>query len=98
LLTSLFSPFTRWTKHGIVDLGATRLAEGLAINTALQVLDVSNNRITRDGVVAFARMTKWNSSLQSLNLSYNRLEDEGAETICSAVATNPCGLSRCGPI
>ncbi|WAR14668.1 LRC34-like protein, partial [Mya arenaria] len=68
-------------KFEIRDFGATRLAENLMENLSLQYLDLSCNRITRDGVL------KRNTGIRHLNLSFNRLEDDGAIHVAEAIAT-----------
>lgn len=73
-------------KYDMRDFGATRLAENLMENFTLTYLDLSCNRITRDGVKELAKVLKLNTPIQTLDLGYNRLEDDGAMHIAEALA------------
>lgn len=74
-------------KYDMRDFGAFRMAENLMHNYTLTYLNLSCNRITRDGVKELAKVLKQNTALQTLDLGYNRLEDDGAIHIAEALTT-----------
>ncbi|XP_076451919.1 leucine-rich repeat-containing protein 34-like isoform X2 [Babylonia areolata] len=74
-------------KYDMRDFGAFRLAENLMHNFTLTYLDLSSNRITRDGVKELAKVLKQDTALETLDLSNNRLEDDGAMHIADALAS-----------
>ncbi|XP_013070074.1 leucine-rich repeat-containing protein 34-like isoform X1 [Biomphalaria glabrata] len=74
-------------KYNMRDFGASRLAENLVFNTTLTYLDLSCNRITRDGVKELAKVLKLNTPLKILDLGFNRLEDDGAMHLADAIGT-----------
>lgn len=74
-------------KFGMRDFGACRFAENLMHNFTLTYLNLSCNRITRDGVKELAKVLKLNTALKVLDLGYNRLEDDGAIHLAEAVGT-----------
>ncbi|KAL8569742.1 hypothetical protein ACOMHN_007265 [Nucella lapillus] len=73
-------------KYDMRDFGAFRLAENLMHNFNLRYLNLSCNRITRDGVKELAKVLKQNTALETLDMSNNRLEDDGATHIAEALA------------
>jgi len=54
---------------GITDEGAIGIADGLLLNHSVIYLDLSENRIEEQGIVAFAWMLQENSTLESLILA-----------------------------
>ncbi|XP_064599186.1 leucine-rich repeat-containing protein 34-like [Liolophura sinensis] len=74
-------------KYDMRDFGATRLAENLMENFTLTYLDLSCNRITRDGMKQLAKVLKNNTALKVLDLGNNRLEDDGAFHLAEALTT-----------
>jgi len=74
-------------KCDIRDFGMTRLSENLMENFTLTYLNLSCNRITRDGVKELARCLKQNTPLQVLDLGFNRIEDDGAMHLADALST-----------
>lgn len=74
-------------KHTMRDFGVTRISENLMDNFTLLHLDLSCNRITRDGALALAELLKRDTSLKVLDLSHNRLGDAGAHSLAQAIAT-----------
>jgi Ran GTPase-activating protein (RanGAP) involved in mRNA processing and transport len=67
--------------------GAAALA-GLKVNSSLQTLNLTWNKIGDDGAVALAAGLKVNSSLQTLNLTWNKIGDEGAVALAEALKDN----------
>ncbi|KAK7494099.1 hypothetical protein BaRGS_00014572 [Batillaria attramentaria] len=74
-------------KYDMRDYGMTRLSETLVENSKLTYLDLSCNRITRDGVKELAKVLKLNTPLETLDLGYNRLEDDGAMHLAEVLGT-----------
>lgn len=80
------------SKHSMVNFGAERLMEHIADNIALLHVDLSCNRISRDGIKCIAKYLKGNPPLQILNLAYNRAEDDGALYLSDALASGNFSL------
>ena len=55
----------------------------------LQIVDLSSNRVSDDGVIAISDYYKNNICLLELNLSKNKITSEGAIQIAEAIKTNP---------
>ncbi|XP_071944428.1 leucine-rich repeat-containing protein 34-like isoform X2 [Antedon mediterranea] len=72
-------------KCDIKDFGAERLVDALVLNIGLKYLDLSCNRITRDGALAISKLLKRNTPLEVLDLGFNRIEDDGAVYISEAL-------------
>ncbi|XP_033107597.1 leucine-rich repeat-containing protein 34-like isoform X2 [Anneissia japonica] len=72
-------------KCDIKDFGAERLVDNLIENIGLKYLDLSCNRITRDGALAISKLLKRNTPLEILDLGFNRIEDDGAVSISEAL-------------
>lgn len=72
-------------KYDMRDFGATRLADNLMENMNLTYLDLSCNRITRDGTKELSKVLKHNTSIKVLDLGFNRLEDDGAMHLADAI-------------
>ena len=72
--------------HNKIDIN--RIAQALQTNRILQKLDVSNNSICDDGMVAISDYLKNNDSLRELNLSENEITDEGVQKISKAIKIN----------
>lgn len=60
-----------WRKHGLTDEGAERIADGLARNTVLEVLDVAANKIARAGAAAFAQSFFENQTLKGWSICFD---------------------------
>jgi len=79
------------SKFDMKDFGVERLCEGLVDNYTLVYLNLSCNRITRDGAAVIARLLRRNTPLEILDLGFNRIENDGAMHISAALAsTNSC--------
>ncbi|XP_048362948.1 leucine-rich repeat-containing protein 34 isoform X2 [Sphaerodactylus townsendi] len=73
-------------KHEMKNFGAERLCDALYENRSLRYLDISCNKITRDGVRFLGKLLKLNDSLEILDLNFNRIEDDGAFYLSEALA------------
>nr|XP_061796663.1 NACHT, LRR and PYD domains-containing protein 12-like [Nerophis lumbriciformis] len=89
--------------HDVSDKGVEILSKGLASpHCHLEVLNLSECKITKRGCVSLAEALKLNTShLQELDLSCNNLLDEGVENLSKGLASPHCilkvlRLSRCG--
>eukprot|EP00116_Pleurobrachia_bachei_P005133 sb/3465395/ len=83
----------RLCKHGIMDFGASQLADALCDNNSLLFLDLGCNKISEDGARALAGLIRQNTPLKKLSLTSNRIGDNGVVAISEAVATNNCNLT-----
>lgn len=69
------------------------ICEKMQHNQTLLYLDLSCNRITRDGAVYLAGMLE-KCGLLRLNLAFNRLENEGAGHVATALLQSNSKLRR----
>lgn len=74
------------SKCDIGDFGVERLCDGLTDNYSLVYLDLSCNKITRDGAKTLSALLRKNTPLEILDLGHNRIEDDGAQHISEALA------------
>ncbi|XP_076788339.1 leucine-rich repeat-containing protein 34 isoform X2 [Arvicanthis niloticus] len=75
-------------KHGMKNYGLQQLCNALYLNSSLRYLDVSCNKITRDGMVFLADVLKSNSTLEVLDLSFNRIENAGAKHLSETLTSH----------
>lgn len=76
--------------NAIGTLGSTLLATALRDNARLRVLDLSHNRIGRDGVRPWIGSTlRVNRALLELRLSHNKIGDAKASELLDALAPKP---------
>jgi hypothetical protein len=88
----------RYTALGVgVDLHRTRLRDmdatllgRLLKGSPLASLDLSNNRITTQGVAMLAWALHGNDCLSCLDLSSSRLQPKGAQALCEALVRSVC--------
>merc|ERR1739842_8047 len=69
--------------------GTLHLGNALVENTALQILNLSSNRIDDQGAKNLAEGLKLNRNLISLNLGKNEIGDAGAKDITASLTTFP---------
>ncbi|ELU16968.1 hypothetical protein CAPTEDRAFT_151888 [Capitella teleta] len=74
-------------KYDMRDFGITRLSEKLVDNMTLTYLNLSCNRITRDGAKELSKLLRKDTALKVIDLSFNRLGDDGAIDIAEALMT-----------
>nr|XP_002125774.2 leucine-rich repeat-containing protein 34 [Ciona intestinalis] len=79
-------------KFDMKDFGVERLCDGLYDNFSLGYLNLSCNRITRDGAAVLAKLLRRNTPLEILDLGFNRIEEDGAKHIASALSTSNSNL------
>ena len=72
----------------ITNNGAITIAEVIQVNTTLQKLNISNNKISDDAVAAISDCLKFNTSLQELNISHNCITNGGIKLIAQAIQIN----------
>lgn len=71
------------------DVGAQALAKVLSIPyTALEVINLGNNKIQKDGAISLAKALTLNSTLKSLDLRLNSIGNEGCNAICLQACKN----------
>uniref|UniRef100_A0A8C6MSL4 Leucine rich repeat containing 34 n=1 Tax=Mus spicilegus TaxID=10103 RepID=A0A8C6MSL4_MUSSI len=75
-------------KHGMKNYGLQQLCNALYLNSSLRYLDVSCNKITRDGMVFLADVLKSNTTLEVLDLSFNRIETAGAKYLSETLTSH----------
>lgn len=75
-------------KHGMKNFGIQQLCNALYLNSTLRYLDVSCNKITRDGMVFLAEVLKSNTTLEVLDLSFNRIENAGAKYLSETLTSH----------
>lgn len=75
-------------KHGMKNFGIQQLCNALYLNRSLRYLDVSCNKITRDGMVYLADVLKHNSTLEVIDLSFNRIENTGANYLSETLTSH----------
>ncbi|OUM64447.1 hypothetical protein PIROE2DRAFT_8752 [Piromyces sp. E2] len=64
------------------------LEKTIKVNTILRILDLSSNKLTRDGCVALCAALQYHRSLKSLRLSHCTVQDEGADAIKELLLVN----------
>lgn len=62
-----------WNSLGLWDSGMAALAEGIALNQVLIVLDLKSNQITHEGAGQIAAALKRNRTLRTLDLRWNNI-------------------------
>ena len=67
---------------------AIALAKGLADNTKLKELDLSDNNLNTEGIKKILNRLK-TSNLVKLNISHNNISDEAADDIADFLSKNP---------
>ena len=72
---------------GVTNEVVKVLVQAVEVST-LQILDVSNNAISNDGVLSIGDFLKINSALTKLNLSGNEIRDEGTKELSEAIQVN----------
>lgn len=64
------------------------LEKTIKVNTNLRILDLSSNKLTRDGCVALCSALHYHPSLKSLRLSHCTVQDEGADAVKELLLVN----------
>ncbi|KNC50539.1 uncharacterized protein AMSG_00701 [Thecamonas trahens ATCC 50062] len=77
-----------WNSIGVWDVGIRALADALAVNGSLTMLDLRNNRVGPQGVEALASALKTNTSLRTLDLRWNNAGIMGGRYLVEALANN----------
>ncbi|XP_075807101.1 leucine-rich repeat-containing protein 34 [Microtus pennsylvanicus] len=75
-------------KHDMKNFGLQQLCSALTLNSSLRYLDVSCNKITRDGMVYLAEVLKSNTTLEVIDLSFNRIENAGAKYLSETLTSH----------
>lgn len=86
--TSLVELFLEWNSVGMWDTGLTAVAEGLALNQTLRVLDLSNNQISHQGGEEIAHALKRNKQLRVLDMRWNNVGVAGGRAFLNALSHN----------
>jgi Ran GTPase-activating protein (RanGAP) involved in mRNA processing and transport len=79
------------SNNNLGDNGLAEIATGLAANpkTALEFLDMDNNKLTATSGNPLKTLLQTNASLRTLNLAHNDLGDKGFTEIAAGLAVNP---------
>ena len=75
-------------KFDIRDFGVERLCDGLYGNYSLKYLNISSNRLSRDGAKTLAKLLRHNTPLEVLDIGNNRIEAQGVSDIASSLAAS----------
>ena len=76
-------------KSGITDwVICDFFADNLARNNSLVVLDLSSNKIGKDGGIAFFKAIETHATLLKINLSCCSIQDEGAAQAAQYIISN----------
>lgn len=86
--TSIRELYLEWNALGLYDVGMSAIAEGLAANKSLQVLDLSNNQICHNGGRLLCLALKRNKTLRSLDMRWNNIGVAGGREFLSALQHN----------
>lgn len=73
---------------GLWDSGIEALADGIALNQSLMILDMRNNQITHEGAAHLADALKRNKTLKGLDLRWNNIGILGGREILSVFKYN----------
>lgn len=73
---------------GLWDSGIEALAEGIALNQSLVILDLRNNQMTHEGAAHLADALKRNKTLKGLDLRWNNIGILGGREILSVFKYN----------
>eukprot|EP00808_Paulinella_micropora_P007601 g17915.t1 len=76
------------SSENLGQVGASAVAKGLQVNTAVQTLDISYNMLGDKGAAFIAEAIKVNKTLQTLNIDWNSIGAQGAEHIAEALKVN----------
>ncbi|XP_068732911.1 protein NLRC3-like [Montipora capricornis] len=77
-----------WCEQRIGDGGAAILADAMATNSTVTLLDLSFNEVGDSGAAALAKAIEVNSTLTELDLSRNRIGISGADALAKAMRSN----------
>lgn len=77
-----------WNCIGIWDEGIKSIADGLAVNSTLEEIDLRNNKIGPHGVQALALSIKHNTVLQKMDLRWNNSGIMGGRAFVDALKWN----------
>lgn len=86
--TSVHSLQLEWNSLGLWDSGIAAIAEGIALNQVLFILDLRNNQITHEGAALLAAALKRNRTLKGIDLRWNNIGILGGRELLSAFKYN----------
>lgn len=86
--TSVHSLQLEWNSLGLWDSGIAAIAEGIALNQVLLILDLRNNQITHEGAALLAAALKRNRTLKGIDLRWNNIGILGGRELLSAFKYN----------
>jgi len=86
--TTLVELFLEWNSLGMWDSGIAAIAEGLALNQTLRVLDLSNNQISHEGGTEIAGALKRNKQLRVLDMRWNNIGVAGGRAFLNSLSHN----------
>ena len=79
-----------WNSLGLWGTGMRALADGLAINQTVVMLDLRNNQISHEGASELANCMKRNKTLKALDLRWNNIGLLGGRAFLNALQHNQC--------
>ncbi|XP_032228433.2 leucine-rich repeat-containing protein 45 [Nematostella vectensis] len=86
--TTVQSLQLEWNSIGLWESGIAAVAEGLAMNQVLIVLDLRNNQISHESASHLAMALRRNSTLRGLDLRWNNIGILGGRELLSAFKAN----------
>ena len=82
-LTELEFPHNSMIHNALVDI-----VQGIAQVDTLQKLDISGNKISDDGAIAFGACLNANTTLTEIDMSWNNITCKGASVIAESIQVN----------
>jgi len=86
--TTLSELYLEWNALGLYDTSMGAIAEGVAVNKSVEILDLSNNQICHTGGKLLSVALKRNKTLKSLDLRWNNIGVAGGRELLSALQHN----------
>ena len=77
-----------WNALGLHDVSMSAIAEGISVNSSVEVLDLSNNQICQGGARLLCLALKRNKTLKSLDMRWNNIGVVGGREFLSALQHN----------
>ncbi|WP_039359749.1 hypothetical protein [Candidatus Protochlamydia amoebophila] len=80
--------FFSFSHKEINDKGAETLAQALAFNTTIKILELNNNKLSDRGTQAIVHALAFNTALRTFLFKSNQISDQGAKALAQFLASN----------